>query len=593
MYRLLVLAAAMAVTSFGCPVWAQEMIGRDAPLQTKRQQALPLSSFAGRPSIEAALPALTALEKSGKVVSDQLGIGRELDSPTARSAGSIHLRVLSADAALLRVGLVFEVVGRYTIAATPTGSVADPVEFDVDISEPNTLVWSPLTHGESQDIVVRPSDGAGVVAVRVARVSHLFRAPGEVGKAFGDSAACQLDFQCLLDVADDTQRPPVSAMGRAVMLLVQTSAGGSTSTCTGTLVNSANFPLPLVLTANHCVDDAASITSVWNYARTTCGSGPANLGAQVGGGGYVVWRSEPLDAALLILNALPPENAYYSGWDAKRETANLLGMALHHPRGDAKKASFGSLTGTVSFPVNISGYIYSPNTFYGVNWELGVVEPGSSGSGFFTYHSESNNLLLRGTLTGGSASCSAPTKGTYYSQLYNVFPYIASALTESIVGSTTTIVEYFHAGFGHYFVTGYPNEIQALDTNPALKAAWSRTGQTFNGYAQATSGAVTVHRFFTDKPIFGGRSSHFYTGLTNEYNVLQAGNIWGYEGPGFYVRLPSGSTCASGHTPVYRIYNNGIGGAPNHRFTTQLAIYNDFIYNRGWAGEGVVFCAPN
>jgi hypothetical protein len=42
---------------------------------------------------------------------------------------------------------------------------------------------------------------------------------------------------------------------------------------------------------------------------------------------------------------------------------------------------------------------------------------------------------------------------------------------------------------------------------------------------------------------------------------------------------------------VYRAYNNGQTGAPNHRFTTDLAIYQQFTSTLGWAAEGIRFCA--
>ena len=42
---------------------------------------------------------------------------------------------------------------------------------------------------------------------------------------------------------------------------------------------------------------------------------------------------------------------------------------------------------------------------------------------------------------------------------------------------------------------------------------------------------------------------------------------------------------------LYRLYNGGMTGVPNHRFVTSLAIYNDFTTNRGWSPEGVRFCA--
>jgi len=43
------------------------------------------------------------------------------------------------------------------------------------------------------------------------------------------------------------------------------------------------------------------------------------------------------------------------------------------------------------------------------------------------------------------------------------------------------------------------------------------------------------------------------------------------------------------------LYNNGMGGAPNHRFTTDANVRTQMI-NAGWipegAGIGVGFCSP-
>jgi hypothetical protein len=44
--------------------------------------------------------------------------------------------------------------------------------------------------------------------------------------------------------------------------------------------------------------------------------------------------------------------------------------------------------------------------------------------------------------------------------------------------------------------------------------------------------------------------------------------------------------------PVYRAYNDGQTGAPNHRFTTDLATYQQFTTTLGWLPEGIAFCAP-
>jgi hypothetical protein len=43
--------------------------------------------------------------------------------------------------------------------------------------------------------------------------------------------------------------------------------------------------------------------------------------------------------------------------------------------------------------------------------------------------------------------------------------------------------------------------------------------------------------------------------------------------------LPTGS-CAAGLTLVYRLYNNGQGGAPSHRYTTDVTVRAQIIGRR-------------
>jgi hypothetical protein len=50
--------------------------------------------------------------------------------------------------------------------------------------------------------------------------------------------------------------------------------------------------------------------------------------------------------------------------------------------------------------------------------------------------------------------------------------------------ATTTAVEYFHAGFGHYFTTAQSDEITGIDGG-AYGGAWVRTGQTFKVWTGA------------------------------------------------------------------------------------------------------------
>ena len=164
---------------------------------------------------------------------------------------------------------------------------------------------------------------------------------------------------------------------------------------------------------------------------------------------------------------------------------------------------------------------------------------------------------------------------------------------ETVAGApaVATAFEYFNAAFGHYFVTVKPDEILKLDAG--IFDGWTRTGQQFNVYRQAT-GLVAVCRFFT--VAFPPSSSHFYAAHGFGCEATQANPDWQYEGDVFYTRLPAADgSCPAGHLPVYRLYNNGQSGAPNHRFTTSASIRTEMLargYIAEGAGVGVGMCSP-
>ena len=56
--------------------------------------------------------------------------------------------------------------------------------------------------------------------------------------------------------------------------------------------------------------------------------------------------------------------------------------------------------------------------------------------------------------------------------------------------------------------------------------------------------------------------------------------------------MPTAGVCPAGTIPIYRMYNSGQTGAPNHRFTTAFLTYQDFTTTKGWAPEGIRFCSP-
>jgi hypothetical protein len=106
-------------------------------------------------------------------------------------------------------------------------------------------------------------------------------------------------------------------------------------------------------------------------------------------------------------------------------------------------------------------------------------------------------------------------------------------------------------------------------------------------------------RFFSTA--FAPKSSHFYTPFPAECTTLKSNPGWQFESIAFYLQIPTGygtgsGSCPSGTVPLYRAYNNGMGGAPNHRYTTSLTIL-DLMLAQGWVFEGeantkVFACVP-
>ena len=165
--------------------------------------------------------------------------------------------------------------------------------------------------------------------------------------------------------------------------------------------------------------------------------------------------------------------------------------------------------------------------------------------------------------------------------------------TGAVTGSNVArVIEYYHAAFNHYFMTAIANEIALLD-NGTL-AGWVRTGHSFNVFVSGTPGTVEVCRFFSTA--FGAKSSHFYTPHANECAIVKANPSWQFEAAVFNVVLPRpDGTCEAGLRPLYRLYNNGMSGAPNHRQVTDQFLFQTMIA-MGWTGEGqgpgVIACVP-
>jgi PKD repeat protein len=159
------------------------------------------------------------------------------------------------------------------------------------------------------------------------------------------------------------------------------------------------------------------------------------------------------------------------------------------------------------------------------------------------------------------------------------------------------VIEYYHAGLDHYFMTADPAEISALDSGQV--SGWTRTNLTITAFSPTSSNAdaSAVCRFYGLPQ--AGLDSHFYSGSPSECEavVLKFASSWALESSDVF-RLPMPDvvtgTCAAGTQAVYRLFNNRKDA--NHRYTIDVKI-REAMLTRGYIAEGygpdgVAFCAP-
>lgn len=251
-----------------------------------------------------------------------------------------------------------------------------------------------------------------------------------------------------------------------------------------------------------------------------------------------------------------------------------------------------------SQPFGVGGAAAPPMDYKLAQFQLGPLQPGQ------VFRNIISPSLQLGAPADGSwyyvvfltEFTGAPTDDGYSADDWVVMPGTVTTGTPSpppdIVG---VAVEYFYYLWGFYFVTADPAEIAALDSG-AFDNVWARTGETFHVWRLSTApGSAPTCRFFSDA--FAPRSTHVYTPFPAECTALQANPAWTYEGIAFYLTLPDDDgLCPPGTIPLYRAYNNGIGGAPNHRFTINFATLQQMLA-AGWSFEGngnshVFACVP-
>ncbi len=163
------------------------------------------------------------------------------------------------------------------------------------------------------------------------------------------------------------------------------------------------------------------------------------------------------------------------------------------------------------------------------------------------------------------------------------------------------MAEYRHASLDYFFLTSRYFEKLLLK---AVVPDFQVTGKSFFVYpTDLLAGTKPITRYYFDKVAKAElRGSHFYTLVDGERNVLNGLNPSNSDAP----KLPYnegvdsfaftplieglGGSCVSGLAPLYRAFRGArFPDDPNHRFTTDLALYNSLV-TTGWDGEGVKMC---
>lgn len=207
------------------------------------------------------------------------------------------------------------------------------------------------------------------------------------------SGSCNVNVNC-------PQGASLQDVKQSVALLV---IGGGT--CSGVLLNNtAQDGARLLLTANHCAVGGPSPgqwSFVFNFESSTCIGSPGSKVDTVSGA-TLIQKGASADYCLVRINpAIPPAfKVYFAGYDATgAPVANSAG--IHHPGGDLRKICFDNESAG-------KGTWNGADTWRIAKWDLGVTEPGSSGSPLFD-----PNKLVVGQLYGGTAACGNPIDDFY------------------------------------------------------------------------------------------------------------------------------------------------------------------------------------
>jgi len=385
--------------------------------------------------------------EAGEVAGPAAG---ELDWRPVDSGQAAQVAVTSPEAESMRLAIdltdVPANVEMSFVGSSAESRIEGPVRVG-DIRDRTAPWWTPITEGSTQTVEFFVPQGTDPrrLGLRVVRASHLLTTPSSGLRKrledIGHAGSCNVDVPCSALNSDPAFRDVANATAQMTF-----NDGSLSALCTGTLLsdNDSGTQIPWFYTANHCFENASApfktpaqmqtvantVTTIWGFQASACGSSqPSPSWTQVFNGASYIYNNDQSDALFLRLNGTPPSYAYYSGWDANPIATGSSVITIHHPEGDLKKVSEGTVRGFQTlFDVGRGG-----GSFIEVLWRSGTTERGSSGAGLWSLAStpSGTQYLHRGGLWGGMALCTNLTGTDNFSRFDLVYPNIAQYLGTS------------------------------------------------------------------------------------------------------------------------------------------------------------------
>lgn len=301
----------------------------------------------------------------GRAKRAQIGFGRNVPSAAqvvpldaldwqmlADRSKAARIQISASEAVGLRVA--YQVTGPadgYEIRFA--GSGRDEVYLEnARLANGAETTWSPVLEGSVATLEIRllPGFEPAQFSLAIPRLSHLTAVGAAIPKVLniGTSGSCNVDLAC---VSNPSTALLNIAKATAKMSFTDPATGGS-YLCTGTLINSssgANY----FYAAAHCIDTqaaASTLNTYWFFDAVSCGSTALPPYQLLTGGANLVVTDPTMDVTLLELRSTPPSGAFRAGWNATVIPKGTVVVDVHHPNGDLKKFSQGTMLGYAQGP---------------------------------------------------------------------------------------------------------------------------------------------------------------------------------------------------------------------------------------------------